>query len=500
MVDRVRAAGTVLCLASLLSVTAVLFSDLLPGPFGGYADQRFLLFFLSGILLIGSILFLPTSPGINWSRGMASLLPVLLMSFFFLILATPFIGRPFLWVEPGMYAIYFLAIGFAGFCLSVSGFAAKYAYFLVSTAAIGSFFYGAMSINVYLFALSDNVSNLVNFLPWGFVNIRYWSHIATWLIPLLPLAVLIGPLKKWQLWRFGVAIGAGIWWWMILLSSARGSMVGLVFGVVLVVALLGREAVPWLKVFFRYLLIGIITWLILSVLIPSFVVDESNVRTFKTDSSGRLPLFVEAWRMSLKNFPFGMGPQSWLTHEAITDSYRDGRKFGHPHNMYLMWAAEYGWLLIAGAGAWVWQAIRNLRKSCRTSHQGGPTGYPLLLAGFIASVAAAMVHASVSAVFMAPGSMLIGLFVLITFFGLIQRVVGADAICQISRNSRTSNSWALTFAGIVLIGWFALGWEVWVYHEAMADDQAFYQDSVSEGTLPRFWFHGNFPRGQNSMP
>lgn len=184
-----------------------------------------------------------------------------------------------------------------------------------------------MSINVYLFALSDKVANLVNFLPWGFVNIRYWSHIATWLLPLLPLAVLAGPLGAHRLWRLLVAIGAGLWWWILFMSSSRGSMLGIVFGVVLVLVLLGRTAYPWAKVLLQHLLLGIAFWVVLSLIIPSFIVDELQVRSLKTDSSGRMPLFIEAWHMSLQNFPFGMGPQSWLTHEVITSTYANSKSW-----------------------------------------------------------------------------------------------------------------------------------------------------------------------------
>src|SRR5690606_10260322 len=89
-----------------------------------------------------------------------------------------------------------------------------------------------------------------------------------------------------------------------------------------------------------------------------FMVDGVQIRSIKADSSGRIPLFIEAWQMSLQNFPFGMGPQSWLMHETLTDVYANSKQFGHPHNMYLMWAAEYGWILLVALGLVVAQCIR----------------------------------------------------------------------------------------------------------------------------------------------
>jgi O-antigen ligase len=391
---------------------SVLFVDFLPLPLGGYASQRFI---LAGILALSVSV---SSAILTYRHGLALfrfIWPALLLSGGFLLLALPFFEAPYVWVEPGMYAAFFLGFVLLG-CLPKSNEKKQSAVAaLVSVGAITVAFYGGATITVYMFALSDQVAQLPNYIPRGLVNIRYWSHIATWLMPLLPLAVLLGPLKDQRLWRFFVALGAALWWWIVFLSSSRGTMLGLAFGVLFAALLIGRPALPWLKVFFRYLAYGAIAWLLLSVLIPSLLLDEISVRAIKADSSGRMPLFIEAWRMSLENFPFGMGPQSWLTHDLLTEAYRHSHKFGHPHNMYLMWAAEYGWLLIVALMALVSQAIRffwQRRTEVRTGHN---SQLALPLAAFTASVSAALLHAGVSAVFMAPGSMLVGFLVLSVF-------------------------------------------------------------------------------------
>ena len=61
----------------------------------------------------------------------------------------------------------------------------------------------------------------------------------------------------------------------------------------------------------------------------------------------------------------------------------------------------------------------------------------LMLAALTASVSAALFHAGVSAVFMAPGSMLVGLFVLIAFWTLIVPAQPALASENHKRNSST---------------------------------------------------------------
>jgi O-antigen ligase len=83
-----------------------------------------------------------------------------------------------------------------------------------------------------------------------------------------------------------------------------------------------------------------------------------------------MPLWQEAWAMSWQNFPFGMGPQAWLTHDIITEAYRESRKFGHPHNMYLMWAAEYGWISIAGLVVLCGFAMKQLLRQVLAAKEG----------------------------------------------------------------------------------------------------------------------------------
>jgi hypothetical protein len=177
----------------------VLFADLMPMPLGNYATQRYLLLAFLGLVVVFLLIFLIRNEGLLIVKR---LWPALLVSVSFIILALPFNAAPFNWVEPGMYALFFLGFVLAGRFLKtvlkkeilVTGF--------VGISAVLAAFYGGITISVYLFAMSDGVTDLSAYIPWGFVNIRYWSHIATWLLSLLPLAVLIGPLKDQRLWRF----------------------------------------------------------------------------------------------------------------------------------------------------------------------------------------------------------------------------------------------------------------------------------------------------------
>ncbi len=473
----------------------VLFVDFIPSAFGSYADQRLLLSLSLIVLIASGVVWLAFNRTLIASlKGLWPILPFLFTLF---MAALQHTSKLYYLVEPVFYTLYFLAFGLIGGILREANLARESAQAVLLIAIITSFFYGAMTITVYLFAMTDNFSRLDHIIPWGFVNIRYWSHVATWLIPLFPLGILLATWKDNRLWQFGVTFTAAIWWWIVFLSSSRGSMVGLAFGFLLVWVLFGRAALPWMKLFVRFSVYGLLVWLLLSVLIPSLVFDDLYVRGIKASSSGRIPLWQEAWAMSLQKFPFGMGPQSWLTHDILTETYRLSPKFGHPHNMYLMWAAEYGWISISGLAVlggyglkYLWRRASMVRK--RENLEG------LWLVGFTVSVTAALVHAGASAVFIAPGSMLVGLLVLTVFWALVTPASPKTAPRDAGKGYSRAAGYLLALVLLVAGGfWFR---DVLRYQYAMAADLEYYQNELSFGHLPRFWFHGNFPRHPSQMP
>lgn len=427
--------------------------------------------------------------------------PFLLLLLSFALAALQYNSQPFYSIEPVFYALYFLAFGLLGGILRQVNLVHEAAQAALLVATISCFFYSAMTITVYLFAITDDFSRLDHIIPWGFVSIRYWSHVATWLVPLFPLGLLLAPWKENRLWQLGVAFMAAVWWWVIFMSSSRGTMVGLAVGFLLVWVCFGRAALPWVKLSVRFALYGLLVWLLLSVLIPSLVFDDLYIRGIKASSSGRMRLWQEAWVMSLQHFPFGMGPQSWLTHDILTDAYRSPPKLGHPHNMYLMWAAEYGWISILGLVVLGGYGLRRMLGKASAIRQSCDPG-GLWLCAFTASVAAALIHAGVSAVFIAPGSMLVGLVVLSIFWALIMPEREEQKVTEGPTAGRSGFSrvtgYLIAVAFLVAGGfWFR---DVLRYQQAMADDLEYYQNELSMGHLPRFWFHGNFPRHPSQMP
>src|SRR5690554_5535256 len=186
--------------------------------------------------------------------------------------------------------------------------------------------------------------------------------------------------------------------------------------------------------------------------------------------------------MSLQSFPLGMGLQRWITHDGLTQAYSHSRQFGHPHSMYLMWAAEYGWVLIGVLGLVVAQAVRYFWIKRSELLLRNNNEQLLILIGVTASVSAALFHAGVSAVFMAPGSMLVGLLVLISFWALVipnEEAVGVSAESGCSSEPRRSAVVIISLTLIVL--WLLWMNQVWTYFEDMRLDEQIYSEEAEGG-------------------
>lgn len=475
----------------------VLFADFLPLPLGGYDSQRmFLVVVLVAVLSI-------TLPLLGWRKPtevVRQSWPGLLVAITFILLPVfSATVTPYFWVEPGMYALFFLGTIIAGSVIALKSAESYWVDVLVTVGFAFAFFYGALSIVIYVYAMLDNVPELSAYIPWGFINIRYWSHVATWLLPLMPLGVLVVPLKNQRLWRALVAFTAAIWWWLVLVSMSRGTMFGLTFGTLLVLLLFGQSAKPWALVFFKHLALGVLAWLLLSVLVPSLLSGDIQARGINATSSGRMPLWGEAWAMSVQHFPFGAGPQAWLTHDVLTEPFRNSTRFGHPHNMYLMWAAEYGWLMVFALFVMGAAGFTRLWKK-RTALMASADPSLTILAAFAASVAAALVHAGVSAVFIAPASMLVGLCVLSIFWALVYSGTRKAGINEVVHGSTRRTVVPVILCIFTLVGCGLWAKEVWHYEQAMEADLPYFEDHVPAGIMPRFWLQGYFPRAAELMP
>ncbi|WP_158223126.1 O-antigen ligase family protein [Halovibrio salipaludis] len=453
---------------------------------GGYDFQRWVLVGVCGALApVGCLVSNHSRATLKTSGWLLFVAGALLSTFFF--------GTtPYPLVESLFYPIYLAAV--SGFAILVQRNRSRRGWAVVQGLALCGVLYALLTPSVYLFAVFDGITRPDGYLPWGFANIRFWSHTATWLLPLFPLALIVGSLSQVRLWRVIVVLASGIWWWLVFLSSARGTFCALLIAFVITALVFRGAGWRFYRLLGTQLLAGVGFWAVLSVLVPSLMSIDIDMRSIGTDTSGRIPLWTEAWMMSLERFPFGMGTQAWLTHEPLTEAYREGKTLGSPHNMYLLWAAEYGWLSVLGLGLiGVHYAFRVLHFR-RLIAQGEVSDSRILFAcGVFMSVVAALTHAGVSGVFIVPPSMLIGLVVLGLFVAVFDDVKEVH-----KRNLAQSKlrAFAAFAVFLLLLGW---GSKVWDYYTFMEKDRIWASENVSVGIKPRFWFHGYYPRQPDLM-
>lgn len=167
--------------------------------------------------------------------------------------------------------------------------------------------------------------------------------------------------------------------------------------------------------------------------------------------------------------------------------------------MYLMWAAEYGWLTVGAMALPVVVGFSRLLRQRRRIIAGEFDSLSAGLVGVTASVIAALTHAGVSAVFLAPASMLVGYLVLSVFWAIVS--TGYEPLSVASNVSLKRAGRTIAFLLMLSVTLVGVLWleEVFRYHRAMVADLAYYDEHVQLRKLPRFWFHGNFP-APSTMP
>lgn len=492
----------VFCICLLVTAYALLADLLYLFKWGGFNFQRIL---LCGLLVLFLFLHLIHSAviarPIDHYKSVLWFLPIFIV---FIGHYLYFNASAFFPFEGLMFLLFFLVVGLNGIAVSNSVGVVPATVAVCNAVVVICAFYAALTIIHYVVIIHVSLSPR-NLIPWGFPNIRFWSHLATWFLPLFPLASMISPLRRYPLWGWVVAFTAATWWWVVIISAAHGTMVALAISIFLVLILFGRSAKEWIRALFEHLIAGILLWLLLSVVVSGLLMGgaEASGSSIDANAQVRFVQWKEAMEMSLVNFPFGMGGQSWLTHEPITPPYIEGAVFpyGHPHNMYMLWVAEYGWVSIIALLVPFVYAIYRLMKH-RSSMSGAPLENRAVIISVTCSVVAALMHSGVSSVLLAPASMLAGLLILSVFWGMIlpAHKPGPNKISEGGEVSPFAGAsqrkvrllwgllcWVALWVGIVF-------WEgVLAYYDAAQADSRCFLGQIELGYMPRFWQHGYFP-------
>lgn len=195
----------------------------------------------------------------------------------------------------------------------------------------------------------------VHSLVAGFMNVRFFNQLQVMLLPLLCLSFYIEPLKKY---KRAAMLAFSVQWLILLQSEARGALLAIVLAAVVVYrflpANLGKTFVlPMLKA----VVFGTLLWLVLIIIIPLFIFD-SPIWQLRTNSSGRIDMWIYILQMIPERIGLGYGPMSFAWAEARP------LPNAHPHNALLQFLYEFGVvafiLLVSWSLITLWSKLKRL--------------------------------------------------------------------------------------------------------------------------------------------
>ncbi|WP_264889219.1 O-antigen ligase family protein [Shewanella xiamenensis] len=188
------------------------------------------------------------------------------------------------------------------------------------------------------------------------MNVRFFNQLQVMLLPLLCLSFYIEPLKKY---KRTAMLAFSVQWLILLQSEARGALLAIVLAAVVVYrflpANLGKTFVlPMLKA----VVFGTLLWLVLIIIIPLFIFD-SPIWQLRTNSSGRIDMWIYILQMIPERIGLGYGPMSFAWAEARP------LPNAHPHNALLQFLYEFGVVAFILLTSWslitLWSILKRLK-------------------------------------------------------------------------------------------------------------------------------------------
>lgn len=458
-------------------------------------------FFLSFLFFIG--IFNSVSPifggydGVRWA--LLIILPISLLVFLYfdrttpttltlLIIVASGAGSFFLAMSPPLIylifeAEYWVVIFLFGRLIAREKNAVSIAETTKNLAVVGLIFASLYVLTIMMglvFWYEQGSGKVTDFLPFGFYNIRMWSHIATWIIPVvcggLFYVSTVLQQRRMAFCIWGILV-LGLWFMVLLGSGARGSLLAQIVALIFMSALYRRNFWNIGKFWIYGLISGAILYLIFVKIIPQIMFEQAgHYQVFRTGASGRGQLWEYALSLSLENLPFGAGSLAY-SYRTPVDAYAT------PHSLYLTWASEYGWLfVILAAVAFIKFSLPVWSRASNPSSRADSR----LRFGIQFSVLSALIHALVSGVFANPISQIVGFPILTVYFALCFK--GREGLNGAIMESRSIGYFALACLGLsILILTPAYDW--W---QASIQDAFAYMKENHIGLAPRFWIHGRF--------
>ena len=314
---------------------------------------------LKRILVI--IFIVCSAIGLLWRSSIPIILPspltlwVVVSLFILGLISTIFSQHPF-WsfVELANFLLLLCLFYVIGVLIADIGRTAALQYFF----GFALFFSICIAVKFFLLlffhALDANRPD-VHSLVAGFMNVRFFNQLQVMLLPLLCLSFYIEPLKKY---KRTAMLAFSVQWLILLQSEARGALLAIVLAAVVVYrflpANLGKTFVlPMLKA----VVFGTLLWLVLIIIIPLFIFD-SPIWQLRTNSSGRIDMWIYILHAIPERIGLGYGPMSFAWAEARP------LPNAHPHNALMQFLYEFGVVAFILATSWslitLWAKLKRL--------------------------------------------------------------------------------------------------------------------------------------------
>ena len=261
-----------------------------------------------------------------------------------------------------------------------------------------SFLILAVSQTIYAFAgyfaaLMNNFPLKPHDLFRNFPNVRFFNDIQSWTLPLIILPLLIFPnlAKKYQTLILTIA---SCWWLLLFVSGGRATMLGIIAGTLLAIAIYKKSSLAWLKLQIKACFGGFILYGILFVIIPFALYENTlNTQLIRNTTHDRIYLWNKAWELVQGNLLIGVGPMNYAC---------DPHNFtaAHPHNSIIQIATEWGipaaflfvFLFIAGIYHWVKRTtVAPPKTSDNSSKHIQVSLFAALMSGAVTSMFSGMI-------------------------------------------------------------------------------------------------------------
>ncbi|KJY85020.1 hypothetical protein TW81_01465 [Vibrio galatheae] len=163
----------------------------------------------------------------------------------------------------------------------------------------------------------------------GFTNARFLNQVHVWLV--IPIAYLGLIQIRRQRSAFALRLLLAVCISVIVATDARGEAISVIAAFVLLIILDKANRKLWWSLCWQSVLVGTAVKILLLSPIPSLVLGiPAEWTTIRTDSSGRLQLWREAWEMATFS---GLGADVFVC---------DSQTYGRPHNSLLNVLVHWG--------------------------------------------------------------------------------------------------------------------------------------------------------------